>query len=95
MGKVLNQCNGNKVFPSKFQICKKALTSTYEICLDRLLSTLNIWQILWWWYIEHGINLRGYDHRIQTWLDIILSWIKIHFVISNIAKVEGVFFLIL
>ena len=38
MGKVRNQCNSNKVFPSKFQICKRALTSTYEICLNRLLS---------------------------------------------------------
>ena len=51
-----------------------------------------IWQILWWWSVEPGINLHGYDHGIQSWFDIILSWIKIHFVISNIAKVEVDFF---
>ena len=38
LGKVRNQSNGNKVFPSKFRICKKALTSIYEICLNRVLS---------------------------------------------------------
>ena len=51
-----------------------------------------IWQILWRWSLQHGINSREYDHGIHSWFDIILSWIEVCFMISNIVKVEVVFF---
>ena len=90
--KACNQCNGNEVFPSKFRICEKALLRHMKYALIDYFPHRGVWQILWWWSLEHGINSRGYDHGIHTWIDIILSWIKIHFVISNIVNIEIVFF---